>query len=236
MPTPAIHVSRVAKNYGGLRPLRVAELVMAAGERVAISGLDIAAAQTFVDLLTGATLPDEGDIRIFGRGTADIATDTEWLASLDRFGILTNRAVLLDGLTVQQNIAMPFTLAIEPVDAVTAARVSTLCGEVGLPQDLLDRRVAALTPDTWMRIHLARAVALDPAVLLLEHPTASLPRETVAAFAADVRRVAETRQAALLALSEDREFASAVADRVLALNGATGALNAESKWRRWIGR
>ena len=47
-------------------------------------------------LVTGAAVPDEGAVVVAGRDTRDIATDTEWLASLDRFGIVTDRAVLLD--------------------------------------------------------------------------------------------------------------------------------------------
>jgi ABC-type transporter Mla maintaining outer membrane lipid asymmetry ATPase subunit MlaF len=233
---PVFHVTRVTKTYGGLRPLRVADLVIAPGERVAISGLDVGAAEVFVDLLTGATLPDEGDIRVFGRATAEIATDTEWLASLDRFGLVTNRAVLLDGLSVRQNLAVPFTLSIEPVEPEIAARVATLATEVRIERELLERPVAAVPPDARIRIHLARAIALEPAALLMEHPTVSLPQTSVAAFASDVRRVADARRLAVLALTEDLEFATMVADRVLTLKGATGVLSPASRWTRWIGR
>lgn len=232
MSTPAIQITRVTKNYRGLRPLRVAAFVLAPGERVAISGLDVAAAEALVDLVTGATLPDEGEIRVFGRGTADITTDTEWLAWLDQFGIVTNRAVLLDALTVQQNLAVPFTLDIEPVAPEIAERVEQLAEEVGLTPDLLDRRLATIAPDDRMRIHLARAVALDPAALLLEHPTALMPRTTVAVFAGDVRRVAVARRVAVLAMTEDREFADAVAERLLVWRAATGELRARRGWLR----
>ena len=232
---PVILVTRVVKNYRALRPLRVAELVVAPGERVAISGLDAAAAETFVDLLTGATLPEEGNIQVFGRDTAEIATGAEWLASLDAFGLVTNRAVLLDGLSVVQNLAIPLTLSIEPVAPEIAARVGLLAREVGLEPAILDRQVAATEADARMRIHLARALALGPTALLMEHPTSSLASGSVARFADDVRRVVADRRLTLLALTEDREFSSVVADRVLVLNGATGALTSASRWR-WFGR
>ena len=55
-----------------------------------------------------------GEVRVFGRPTSAIADSADWLATVDRFGIVSERAVLLEALTVVQNLAMPFTLEIEP--------------------------------------------------------------------------------------------------------------------------
>ena len=57
---PALELAGVVKDYRGLRPLRIADLVVEEGERVAIAGLDRAAAEVFVDLVNGALLPDAG--------------------------------------------------------------------------------------------------------------------------------------------------------------------------------
>src|SRR5436853_5521753 len=97
-PAPALDMAGVVKRYQGLRPLRIRKLLVAPPDRLVLSGFDAAAAEVFVHLVTGATLPDEGDVRVDGRSTRDIATDTEWLASLDRFGIVTDRAVLIEGM------------------------------------------------------------------------------------------------------------------------------------------
>ena len=58
---PVLELVRVSKNYQGLRPLRVAQLTVGACEQVAILGLDQHAAEVFVNLITGATLPDQGE-------------------------------------------------------------------------------------------------------------------------------------------------------------------------------
>jgi len=63
-----------SKAYGGLRPLRIAALRVAAGDRVAILGFDQPAAEVFVNLATGATLPDAGAVSILGRPTHAITT------------------------------------------------------------------------------------------------------------------------------------------------------------------
>ena len=76
-----------------------------------------------------------------------------------------------------------------------------------------------------MRIHLARALALAPRLMLLEHPTAALEAADRPALADDVRRVTEARAMTLIACSQDREFARRVATRHLQLHPGTGALN-----------
>src|SRR5262249_14368867 len=128
-----VQVSDLTKGYRGLRPLRIHDLVVVAGESVAIVGLDAASAEVFVNLVTGATLPDAGTIRVFDRPTSAIADGDEWLTSLDRVGIDTERAVLLDQLTVIQNLAMPFTLEIEPPPEEVRERAELMAVEVGLP-------------------------------------------------------------------------------------------------------
>ena len=71
--TPVVELANVSKNYHGLRPLRVAQLTVDAGEQVAILGIDQVAAEVFVNLITGATLPDSGGVKLFGRPTESIA-------------------------------------------------------------------------------------------------------------------------------------------------------------------
>jgi len=218
-----------SKTYGGLRPLRIAELRVSAGDRVAILGLDQPSAEVFVNLATGATLPDAGEVSVFGRATKAIDDAADWLATVDRFGIVSERAVLLDALTVIQNLAMPFTLEIEPPPAHVRQRAEALAEEVGLAEASWTRPVAELDAAGWLRVRFGRAIALDPAILLLEHASARLPREDVAGAGARMRAVAATRGIALVAATADEVFARAVADRVLALEPATGRLKAQRR-------
>src|SRR5215208_7382903 len=141
MNDPLLELRQVRKDYGALRPLRLRELQVAPGALVALLGLDAPAAQMFVNLVTGATLPDAGQVHVFGFDTAAITDGDEWLRTLDRFGILSDRAVLLEELTVAQNLAMTLTLAIDPIPADVRATVGSLARDVGLGGDLLDRKV-----------------------------------------------------------------------------------------------
>jgi len=219
-----VELSGISKEYHGLRPLRIAKLVLAPGEHAAILGLDQPMAETFVNLVTGATLPDRGEVKIFGRSTASIDTSAEWLAVVDRFGIVSERAVLLDALSVIQNLSLPFTLEIDPVPDDVRERAATLAGELGFRQSDWPRRVAELDAADRLRIRLGRALALDPAVLLLEHASASVPRQEAARYGSVIRELASRRGTALIAATVDSDFADAVATRVLTLEPATGRL------------
>ena len=221
---PVLHIANVRKNYQSLRPLRLRELSIPAGERVAISGLDAGAAEVLVNLVTGASLPDEGEIQVLGRSTAAIADGEEWLAWLDRFGIVSPRAVLLDAASLLQNLVMPFTLQIDPPLAEDAARARALGLEMSIDEQWIDKPIAGLPPELRIRAHLARAVALNPVLLILEHPTVGLDASHIRTLAADVARVTEARGLATLIISEDPEFCRNAAHRSYSLNGATGGL------------
>lgn len=230
MSAAVLEFAGTSKTYGGLRPLRIGDLRVAAGDRVAILGFDQPSAEVFVNLATGATLPDAGTVRLLERATSAITDAADWLASVDRIGIVSERAVLLDALTVIQNLAVPFTLEIEPPPDHVRERAEALAREVGLPEASWAGPVSALDAAGWLRVRFGRAIALDPALLLLEHASARLPREQVAAVGAAMRAVATRRGIALVAASADERFATAVADRVLTLEPATGRLKSRRGW------
>jgi ABC-type lipoprotein export system ATPase subunit len=231
---PVLQLTNVVKDYRALRPLRMADLAVDAGDRVAISGLDRDAAETFVNLVNGALVPDAGEVRVFGRSTAEITDGAEWLSSLDAFGIVTERAVLLEGSTLAQNLALPLSLEIDPMPADLRRQVEALAAEVDLPAERLDRPVGDAPAVVRLRAHFAKAVALGPQLVLFEHPTASLEVADARPFAETVRRVAETRRLTIVALTEDGVFADVVATRAYKLNGGTGALASTRGWRRFL--
>src|SRR5262245_15213280 len=101
MSDTVLRMRDVHKDYRSLRPLRVKELEMRAGQSVALLGFDQAMSEIFIDLLTGRSVPDAGEVTALGRLTTDIADADAWLGTLDRFGIVSERAVLVGELTVE---------------------------------------------------------------------------------------------------------------------------------------
>jgi ABC-type transporter Mla maintaining outer membrane lipid asymmetry ATPase subunit MlaF len=229
-----IEVRGLVKHYQGLRPLRIASLEVRSGERVSLAGLDATAAEVLVNLLNGAIVPDEGEVAVFGRPTAAIRDESEWLSHLDRLGIVTARAVLLDGPTVRQNLALPFTLEIDALPADVHEKTQTLAADVGIEAPMLDRPAGEAPAHVRMRARLARALALGPELLLLEHPTAGIERDQAPGFARTVRYVADARGLTVLTVTEDAGFAEVIGGRALRLQAGTGALVNARGWRRWF--
>lgn len=223
-PEIRLSIANLEKAYGALRPLRIQTLEIQAGSLVAVMGIDAPGAEMFTNLATGAVLPDRGEVHLFGASTASVTTPEDWLGLLDRVGIVTDRAVLLDTYTVAQNLAMPRTLDLDPLSSELFGEAGRLAQEVGLPADRVTRQVSSLTPLERLRVRFGRALALAPSLLLMEHPTASLEAGDSAAFAADVRRVIDARSLAGVAITADRTFAEAVTPDVRELRPADGAL------------
>jgi ABC-type lipoprotein export system ATPase subunit len=165
-------------------------------------------------------------VRLLGRSTAEMVDSADWLATLDRFGIVSERAVLLESLSVVQNLAVPFSLEIEPPSDAVRQQAVALAHEVGVDEAVLERAVVDLSGAERVRVRLARALAFNPLLLLLEHPSAFVDRADVSRLGRDIRRIAERREAATIGLTVDRDFASAAASRVLSLDPATGGLSA----------
>jgi ABC-type transporter Mla maintaining outer membrane lipid asymmetry ATPase subunit MlaF len=230
----AITLTNVEKLYGGLRPLRVRDIRIAPAQITMILGFDAPAAQVFVDLVTGATLPDSGVVVSLGRATSEIADGDEWLSFVERFGIVSDRIVLLDALTVAQNLAISFDLELEPVPPHVRALVTQLGAEVGIDESLLETRVGDAAPLLRSRVCLARALALNPAIMILEHPTAKLPREHVLDFAQTIRTVSSNRGLTTVGVLMDEAFAKASGGRLLYWQPATGEARARSRFAlRW---
>lgn len=219
-----VELRDVRKDYRGLRPLRVERLELRCGESLALLGFDKTTAEVLVDLITGATLPDTGEVKVFGRPTTTIADPDEWLRSLDRVGMLTERSVLLEQLSAEQNLAIPFSLELENLSSEVRSQIAQLASEIGIDVAAQPEPVVKLPALARLRVRFGRALALNPSVLLSEHPSASLSRDEISAFAADFSRIVSRRGLASLVLTADRSFAALITKRVLTLQPATGEL------------
>jgi putative ABC transport system ATP-binding protein len=231
---PVVELRGVAKVYGGPEPLLLRHLRVDRLDRVALFGLEPQAAEMLTHLICGAVLPDEGDVLIDGVATRAMTTDTEWLGSLDRFGLVSHRAVLVDGMSILANLALPLTLSIDPVAPGVRATVESVAADVGLSLARLDAPASTLSPAERLRVHLARALMQEPALILLEHPTSPLPdADARAAFGRSLRSAAEARRAGWMAITEDEVFVKAAEGVRLRVRRQTGEVRAERTWRFW---
>jgi predicted ABC-type transport system involved in lysophospholipase L1 biosynthesis ATPase subunit len=219
-----LEIRGLVKEHGALRPLRIRELIVEPSTVMSISGIDAQAAEMFVYLVTGAMLPEEGTVALFGQDTRAIGDSEAWLKSLDGIGMITARGVLIEAFSVLQNVAMAFTLDVDPVDPRVVPQAGAVARDAGIPQEIFDLPAGKVGPEMQMRVHLARALALGPKLLMGEHPSAALPRDTVAAFGADVVRAVRARGIALVVITADDVLAKAIGGQRLELVPATGEL------------
>jgi putative ABC transport system ATP-binding protein len=226
---PLIELSSVVKNYGGSEPLRIGHLAVTARDRIVLSGLGPQAAEMLMHLVCGAVLPDEGEVRIDGISTTAIQTDQQWLRSLDRFGLVTSRSVLLEQLPAIANLALPLTLAIDPMSDTTRREAERVGALAGLDSDRLRAPTSSFEAAERLRLHLGRALIVRPALVLLEHPTRGLGRdEDRVSFAQVLAASTLAREAGWFAVSDDEVFARAT--KGTRLNVREGALTAVRSW------
>jgi predicted ABC-type transport system involved in lysophospholipase L1 biosynthesis ATPase subunit len=174
-------------------------------------------------------------VALFGRNTRTITDTTAWLQSLDGVGMITARGILVEAFSVLQNVALSLTLDVDPIDARVVPQAGALAREAGIDTDLFDAPAGRVAPDVQMRVHVARAIALSPKLLVAEHPSAALPREAVADFGSDLARVARRRGIALVAITADDVLAKAIGGQQLELLPATGDLRPPGLFKKIFG-
>ncbi len=113
---------------------------------------------------------------MLGQNTRAITDGDAWLKSLDAVGMVTARGILIEAFSVLQNIAMSFTLDVDPIDPRVVPEAGALARDVGIDPALFDVPAGKAGPEVQMRVHLARALALGPKLLIAEHASAPLPR------------------------------------------------------------
>jgi branched-chain amino acid transport system ATP-binding protein len=186
MAEPLLRVQRVFKRFGGLLAVDDASLAVKAGRITALIGPNGAGKTTLFSLISGFLAPSEG--RIFYRG-ADVTGLPPHL--LARRGIVRTFQIVqpFAGLTVHENIAIGAHLSRRSrADALAAA--ANVARTVGLG-DLLGRPAASLTVVGRKRLEVARALAAEPELLLLDEVLAGLNPREVAAMVPVIRVLAD---------------------------------------------
>jgi iron(III) transport system ATP-binding protein len=206
---PGLEVIGVEKSFGGTPVLRGVDLQVPTGALVAVLGPSGCGKTTLLRAVAGFLPIDAGTIRVDGRVLAD---DRTWVApERRRVGIVPQEGALFPHLSVGENVAFGIARATD-----RAARVRRWLDIVGLAH-AIDARPHELSGGQQHRVALARALAADPALVLLDEPFSSLDaglRAQVRAEIADVLRH-DGRTAVLV--THDQHEALSMADLVAVL-------------------
>ncbi|MEB8339092.1 ABC transporter ATP-binding protein [Streptomyces endophyticus] len=170
--TSLVEARDVVLSFGSTPALRGAELSVAQGEIVAVTGPSGSGKSTLLHCLAGILVPDEGEIHYDGR-RIDALRETERSAlRRDRFGFVFQFGQLVPELTAEENVALPLLLA--RGRRSTALREARAWFErLGLA-GLEGRRSGELSGGQAQRVALARALVAGPRVLFADEPTGAL--------------------------------------------------------------
>jgi branched-chain amino acid transport system permease protein len=226
--TPLLEIADLRKQFGGLVAVNDISFALAAGEIVGLIGPNGAGKSTTFDLLTGVTSPTAGDVRfrgatLTGRAAPDIA----------RLGIARTfqHVKLVAGLSVIENVALGATLrgragplrALLRLDRAEEAEIfadaQRQLERVGLA-DQADRPATSLALGQQRVVEIARALCLDPVLLLLDEPAAGL-RHAEKDFLASLLRRLAGEGVTILLVEHDMAFVMHLTDRLVVMNFGT---------------
>ncbi|MEC8322464.1 MAG: ATP-binding cassette domain-containing protein [Pseudomonadota bacterium] len=166
-----LQVEAVTKTFDDLVALDKVDLSLKQGRSLALIGPAAAGKSVLLKCLVGLYAPLEGVIRIDGQEVGTAAQRPKALSH--RIGMLFQQNALFDSLTVWENIA--FRLMADGMGRRAArAQAEALMPKVGLPEENAILTPADLSGGMQKRVGLARAIATDPDILLLDNPTAGL--------------------------------------------------------------
>ena len=209
---PRIVLSNISKRYGPVRALTDVSLEVAAGEVHALLGENGAGKSTLMNVASGTVAPDSGTIEVDG---AQFERLTPTTAAQLGIAIVHQHPALLPDMTVAENVRVALPQVVSPAGRQSRMEIRRILDEVGFKPHL-DDRVDSLSVVDKHLLELAKALAVKPAVLILDEPTAPLDQESVEMLFGHVRRVAEGGSAVIYITHRLAEV-RVVADRVTIL-------------------
>jgi phospholipid/cholesterol/gamma-HCH transport system ATP-binding protein len=214
---PVIAVEDLRKSFGSQKVLNGISLAVSRGETLAVLGRSGTGKSVLLSLIIGLQKPDSGSVRIHSRDIAGLTLDQ--LGGIrKKMGFLFQHAALYDSLSVEENVAFPLRHHRKEMSGSERSdRIRELLAEVGM-EGALDKMPSDLSGGMRKRVGLARALALDPDILLLDEPTAGLDPISSAEIDDLVLRLQKEHHMASMVVTHDLHSAKTVADRLALLN------------------
>jgi nitrate/nitrite transport system ATP-binding protein len=210
-----LELKGVSKGYGETPVLKRLDLSVEEGEFLAVLGFSGTGKTTLINLLAGLELPDQGQVLFRGQPVTGPGPER---------GLVFQSYALMPWLTVAGNIALAVDAVSKGSKVERAALVAKYISMVGLGH-AADRRPAELSGGMRQRVAVARALAMQPEVLLMDEPLSALDALTRANVASEIEAIWAAEKRTVVLVTNDVDEALVLADRILCLNpdGTLGA-------------
>src|SRR5213593_5174489 len=206
----------LSKRFDSTEVLRGVSFTLAKGETLVIMGGSGAGKTVLLRLVAGLIRPDGGRLRVFGRHIERLSEE-DLLLLRRRMGFVFQGAALFDSLSVRENVAYPLREHTSLGEAEIVHRVVRNLSVVGLSSEVLPLLPSELSGGMRKRVGIARALSVEPEILLFDEPTAGLDPTNSRLVADLILQLRGGVCDTAIVVTHDVELARTVADRVAIL-------------------
>jgi phospholipid/cholesterol/gamma-HCH transport system ATP-binding protein len=214
--SPMLEIDDVSVQFGTQTVLHDIALTIPAGETLVILGESGCGKTVLLKTLIGLVRPTRGEVRFEGQSLSRM-TERQLAAIRTRYGFVFQGAALFDSLTIADNIAFPLREHTRIGEREIAEIVESLLLEVGLPRSAARKKPVQLSGGMRKRAGLARALALDPPLVLYDEPTTGLDPIMSDVINELILRVRAREGVTSIVVTHDMQTARKVADRIIML-------------------
>lgn len=209
--TPTIQFRQAGKQYQGRYVLQPLTLDIMAGEFISLVGSSGGGKTTMLKLMNGLLLPDTGNVIVMGQDTAHV----DLIALRRQIGYVIQGAALFSHLSVAENINYVPSLSKQKL---SEDRLKELMLLVDLPIELLQRFPCSLSGGQQQRVGIARALAANPSIMLMDEPFGAVDEITRTVLQDSIQELHARLHTTIVFVTHNMREALRLSDRVLILN------------------